>query len=281
MAFDRLRILDMTATTLQQDEYQLDLILQSPMLNSLKWEFRNIAVVKERIPNTQWPPLTKLDINSYLQDAELASILNRIGNGHGCIADLRLYLCEMNTRASSALSLHFNTLVNVDFGWKCASSSTIVDILCGCPRLEILQYVGSILAGDIASRGPWVCQQLRELGLWLLFEESEQDLHQLVFERLSTLTRLERLTILNTSRIEYENGLAFRFDCGLGRLASLQQLTDLQFGRDPSPQLSMEEVTWMVKNWKKLRRVKGCLHSDKRVRAILESVLESHGIDVQ
>jgi hypothetical protein len=251
------------------------------MLMSLELELRKRAVVKEEFLNGHWPPLTKFHVNGYLQDTELASILNRIGNGCGSISDLRLYNCDMSTQASSALGFHFNTLVNVDLGWKCSSSSTIVDILCGCPRLETLQYVGSILAGDIARRGPWVCQQLRELYLRLLFEESEQDLHQLVFEHLSALTRLERLTMLNTSRMDHENGLAFRFDCGLGRLASLQQLTDLQFGLERFPQLGMEEVAWMVDNWKKLKRINGCLNSDKEVRAQLESVLESHGIDVQ
>jgi len=288
VVFNRLRKLVMTGTDSSRHyPYHSDLILQSPMLKSLEMSIPFLPLVKDELLNSHWPPLTKLHISSYLQDTEVASILNRVGNGRGSIADLRLYRCDMRTQASSALSLLFGTLVYVSLGRQCSSSSTILDVLCGCPRLEILLTVGSVLAGDIAGRGPWICQQLRELKIWFRFEESEQNLHQLVFERLSTLVRLEQLTIEHPliSHTGHKEGLVFRFDFGLERLASLQQLTDLSFGpgrvRGRFPQLGMGKAAWMVDNWKKLKRIKGCLNSNNEIRARLVGAFESHGISVQ
>lgn len=91
--------------------------------------------------------------------------------------------------ASRALSIHFSTLVKVDLGgyWN---SYPPLDVLCLCPRLEVLKVL-DVVADDIAEQGPWVCQQLRELTYFRFY----QDLEQLVFERLSKLPQLEQLTI--------------------------------------------------------------------------------------
>jgi len=51
------------------------------------------------------------------------------------------------------------------------------------------------MAKDVVAGGPWVCQQLRKLTACFWFEESEKGLQQEIFERLSTLTRLEELTL--------------------------------------------------------------------------------------
>ena len=127
-----------------------------------------------------------------------------------------------------------------------------------------------------------MCQRLRELEIYLCFQDCEQDLHQLVYERLSTLIRLERLTIQHpySSTIDANEGLAFRLDCGLGRLASLQQLTYFCIRTTHNGQLGMEEVVWMVDNLRKLRKVVGNLNRVEEVKSQLVSVFESHGIAV-
>jgi hypothetical protein len=50
-------------------------------------------------------------------------------------------------------------------------------------------------AKEIAERGPWVCQQLQDLAICFRVGELEEhlQLQQLVFQRFSTLIRLERL----------------------------------------------------------------------------------------
>lgn len=233
-----------------------------------------------------WPHLKQLRIDPCFKDTELAFILNGVGNGLGSLIELQLSNCTLRTRACMALSTHFSTLVKVDLIGSYAVGSTTLDLLCSCPKLEILLAL-EVFARDIPKRGPWVCQQLRVLRIWFRFEGSEKGLQKSVFEHLSTLTQLERLTIEYpvSGRRDMYAGLEFRLDCGLWRLASLQHLSSLRFGKMRShahcPQVGMNEVAWMVNKWKKLKNVSGPLNSDKEVRNALVSVLASHGVSVQ
>jgi hypothetical protein len=147
--------------------------------------------------------------------------------------------------------------------------------------LEVLT-ARSILAKDIAEAGPWSCQKLRQLKICFQFGESEQNLQPLVFERLSTLTRLEWLTLYYPDGGN-EGVLEFRQTCGLEHLASLQQLTTLDFDINSSyeryiPQISMVEVEWMTVHWEKLQRIRGCLNRDPLEDAKLKHALRLHGI---
>ncbi|KAF9357334.1 hypothetical protein BGX34_009417 [Mortierella sp. NVP85] len=286
VVFDRLRKLELYATDLSDVTYQLQLILQSPILESLDWVLNGLTVTGERAVNSHWPHLKQLRIDSCIDDTELALMLNGIGSGLGSLNDLGLFNCTLRTQASNALSTHFSTLVKVDLIGSYTSGSTTLDILCSCPKLEILLAL-EVFARDIPKRGPWVCQQLRVLRIWFRFGESERDLQEQVFERLSTLIHLERLTLEYpiTGRGDIYAGLEFRLDCGLGRLASLQQLNCLCFGRLRShshyPQVDIGEVAWMVEHWKKLKCISGPLNSHNEVRNAIVSVFESHGIDVR
>jgi len=285
MVFDRMRKLDMNGADLIRDAHQLDLILQSPKLESLEWEIGRLKGISKQASNRPWPLIRKLHIFSYAEDMDWAFLLNGIGANPWNIVDLRLHGWGLDKEAFRALSVHFSTLVKVDFRGKWDISCMSLDVLRFCPRLEILK-TWNVAAKDVVERGPWVCQQLRELKIYFRFSPSEQSLQPMVFERLSALVRLEQLTIeYPAGSTDRDFGLDFRLDCGLGRLASLRQLTDLSFDTSsdspPFPQLEMEDVTWMVNNWKKLRRVKGPLNGDKEVKARLVNVFESHGINVQ
>ncbi|KAF9357341.1 hypothetical protein BGX34_009424, partial [Mortierella sp. NVP85] len=270
--FDQMRSLNMRGTALYHLPYQLHLIHQSPMLESLDWEIDTLREIEERIIDSCWPQLKKLRIRGpFITDDELAFILNAVGKGHGGVEDLVLHDCDLETRVFGALGVHFSTLVKVDI--TCANlseRSTPSDFLCFCPRLEILRPL-NVFAKEIAERGPWVCQRLRELEIKLCFQESEQDLHQLVYERLSTLIQLERLTISHFSahRGGSSEGLRFRIDCGLGRLASLQQLTYICIYTTQKCWPGMEEAVWMVENLKKLGMIAGFFNSDQEVKAQL------------
>ncbi|KAF9353869.1 hypothetical protein BGX34_011336 [Mortierella sp. NVP85] len=286
LVFDRLCNLAMRITDKMDEAKQMDLILQSPNLRCLDWNvgpFKSSnggTLIHHPIRNHHWPHFNKLHMSCHLSDADLASILGGIGN----IVDLHLSHCLSGLQAPMALSLHFNTLVKVDLGvctW--ADSSMILDILCSCPRLEVLQ-AKDVFAKDIAEHGPWVCQQLRKLKLCFRVEESEQDLQRLIFERLSALVQLEELIMWLSMSDNAYGVLKFRLECGLGLLASLQQLTTLRFFRDSAseyvPQLGMDEVTWMVDNWKKLKSIKGRLNSDQLIESQLQRTIECHDIEI-
>jgi hypothetical protein len=261
--------------------YLLDLLLQSPMLESLELMIGGDGFTHEQKVNGDWPHLKRLKITGRASDAALDFIFkNDLGN----MADLGPHLSELNS--SKAFGSHYQSLVNVDLRDCLKISGSIVpDILCLCPKLEILQ-ARHVDARNVAERGLWVCQQLRELSIQFLMDPSEQDLQQLIFERLSTLVLLEQLTLdYDRDGNGHYDVLDFRLDCGLGQLAGLQQLTSvwLYTPRYSSwgVNLGMEDVVWMVDNWKKLATVRGHLNKDAELRFQLECVFESHGISVE
>jgi len=81
-----------------------------------------------------------------------------------------------------------------------------------------------------------------------------------------------------------EGELDFRLDCGLGQLASLKELTWLKLSKPvlrsviKMQRLGMEDVEWMVNNWKKLKEVQGELNSTRSIEAELRNMFASHGI---
>jgi len=79
--------------------------------------------------------------------------------------------------------------------------------------------------------------------------------------------------------------LKFRLDLGLGHLASLKQLISIGFSQASkyayTPELGMDEMTWMLNNWKQLKNISGSLNSDPHVTTQLRHALQSHGISTQ
>ncbi|KAF9364894.1 hypothetical protein BGX34_012202 [Mortierella sp. NVP85] len=287
VVFDGLRQLHLTSPGSIDDKYVLDLMIQSPMLESLELDISDYGFLRDRRANGNWPHLKKLLVDGCIRDAELNFIFKRVENDLGSTASLEPYRSGLHTQALKTAGSHFSTLVDVNLANSVTfSKSTIPDILCYCPRLENLQ-AGSVLARSVAERGPWACQQLRELRIQFLIDPLEQSLKQLIFERLSTLVLLEQLTLdytFSRSARHYDM-LECRLDCGLGRLACLHQLnyiwlcTPNNYWR--SPNLGMEDVVWMVENWRKLETVRGHLNKDGELTVRLKSVFESHGISVE
>jgi len=288
--FNRLRQLNMSCNYRMDEEVQIDLIYRSAMLESLTWNLDDYrrpetrTFIRYPIQSNHWPNLHELHIYLIIWDTELASFLRGAGNGQGSIVRFEPRRCELGTQASRNLSIHFNTLVMVDIS-DCNTStrSTVPDILCGCPNLKELRAV-NVFAKDIAERGPWVCHQLRALIICFRVEEPDQhpQLQQLVFQRLSTLIQLKLLRMCVNYDDEVEGVLEFRLDCGLGQLASLQELSTVSFSRGSfrnyEPQLGMEEVVWMAGNWRKLKTIGGCLNRDVQLESQLIATIGSLGI---
>ncbi|KAF9353866.1 hypothetical protein BGX34_011333 [Mortierella sp. NVP85] len=290
LVFNRLRQLYMWSNWVDE-EVQMDLVYRSAMLESLKWELRDghgpeaSRLVHHPIQRNNWPNLQQLRIDLNFQDAELASFIRGAGNGQRIITEFDCGFSELGAQSFKTLSVHFNTLVQVDLGY-CDTSlrSTIPDILCSSPNLKNLR-VGNVFAKDIAERGPWVCQHLQSLMVCFRVGDSEQclQLHQLIFERLSTLIHLKNLTTWIPDLNDLAEGtLEFRLEYGLGQLTNLQEFSTIEFlrlfGRGYEPQLGMEEVAWMAGNLKKLKEISGCLNSDEQMESQLATAIESLGI---
>jgi hypothetical protein len=295
VVFNRLNILEITTHhgEVANTQDQLDLILRCPSLVHMFWcDSRTIGADKHPnintncIPKGWWPHLQRLHITLNLRSTEMASILEGIGDEHGKLTHLELNGCFLKNQGSRALRSHFATLVKLDLAdCRYVSSRIFRDVLCSCPNLEILCAKG-VLARDLVAGGPWVCHRLRKLSICFLFGESEQDLQQEIFGRLSTLSRLVQLTMHTPKHQSYEEEgrLEFRLENGLDQLASLQQLTSLSFDKENGPhipQLGKDEVVWMLANWKKLTIISGKLNDDPREDQRLKDALQLLGVKVK
>ncbi|KAG0238176.1 hypothetical protein BGX31_003349 [Mortierella sp. GBA43] len=228
---------------------------------------------------------------------DVTSLLKGVGN----LTSLRLEFCLLYEDSVQALRRHFPTLVNLELDHSNAiPNSTLQDVLCSCPRLEVLRG-GNVFAKGVVEGGPWTCQQLRKLRTCILFEESERDLQKEMFKRLSTLTRLETLIMAapgyDLNGQENLRVLEFRLENGLGQLASLSQLRAVVFepnmpgyhvdedgfeeivNRRYFPQIGVDEIAWMKLNWKKLGRLSGFLNSDFTLSARLELMVKILDLD--
>ena len=262
------------------------LIARCPSLEDLEWteDLGSRFSFGHALQHACWPHLERMSTSFPFRDDELALMLARIGDGRGKLAQLKLVRCRLGTNASAALGLHFNTLVEVNItDNQTVLSTTPRDLLCHCPRLEVLE-ARNLMAKDIVAGGPWVCQRLRKLTACFWFEESEKGLQQEIFERLSKLTRLEELSI-HVLKKGAMNGyvLKFRLEYGMGQLASLRELTTFHFVSDIDgcyADLGMAEIEWIKDHWKKLKRVKGSLNSCNTTHYNLKVAFEEHGIAV-
>ncbi|KAK3805575.1 MAG: hypothetical protein J3Q66DRAFT_407583 [Benniella sp.] len=280
--FTRLRTLIMKDVSYLSLSQQLCMVLRCPRLKSFELKSQSFVArmtINHPVQKDRWSQFDNLNIPLSPSDKEWASILERIGNCFENVSCLHLHGGLVGPRSLKALGSYFSNLVDLRFAY--GDSSVILNVLCSCPKLEIL-HGPVIFTSDIVKGGPWVCQQLRELEIRIFDKETEQDLQPMVFERLSTLVRL---TTLNLSWATIDSGrgcrgvLQFRLDRGLGQLASLRELRTVIFDQvGPRQQLEMKDVKWMIDNWKKLKGLYGFLNRDPEVGNQLRGLLDNHGI---
>ncbi|KAI8354825.1 hypothetical protein B0O80DRAFT_47673 [Mortierella sp. GBAus27b] len=231
--FSRLRALYLCGLGSFQDE--LDLTIRCPLLRELEWDAahedtQGLPLFKDC---EYWPHLNNLTILYTLRDPDLVTILEGVGKEVGGLTHLCFECCYFKEKSHSALGRRFSTLVELNLEGTCPSSM-LQEILCSCPRLELL-YGGDIFASDIVEGGPWICQRLRELKFCVRVEESERNLQPEIFKRISALVGLEELNMRYPEVDDTETAksvLEFRLDQGFGQLASLRQLRTLVFDDD-------------------------------------------------
>lgn len=284
MTFDRLRHVKFWGFRETSESIPFDMLLRCPSLETISWVgwvFENGWLASSSITHLvrkgTWPRLYKLCFEDNATNSNLASILGGVGEYDGGLAHFELMDPVLDVQGFKALSRHFNTLVHLDLE-NVSLSPMIRDVLCCCPRLEFLS-AGNLLARHVVDGGPWTCVLLRKLRISFRFEEAEQELQWLIFERLSTLTRLEQLTSTSSGfELDYRdyNVLKFRLDHGLAQIATLQRLIVLSMHRSHA---GMEDIVWIAKHLKSLKLVDtGASNSDEFESAAAKDVLLSHGI---
>ncbi|KAF8924733.1 hypothetical protein BGZ58_001507 [Dissophora ornata] len=282
--FPRMRELKVDIMGLDIED-QLEFMTRCPMLEGLSWESPILETwpFRKRLAKLAgsgaWPNLQSLDLRGRMADGDAALIL------HGMQKATKIVLSSsaFGPQAFEALRRHFSTLrvLNLSLCHN-VTSLMILQVLTSCPGLEELQGVG-VLAKDIAEGATWVCHSLRTLVMDIQFKEHEQGLQPRVFERLSSLTRLQIFSLghgMAPEQTTYQNGLDFRLQSGLGALISLKGMRYIKFTKTRQS-LDQEDVQWMIDHWKALGIVVGYLNQNPKIHADLVNLLEAHAIEFQ
>ncbi|KAF9200411.1 hypothetical protein BGZ49_009362 [Haplosporangium sp. Z 27] len=266
---------------------QLDLIHRCPGLRYLTWRPRPNLMMSvsgqfiRDLTSGNWPNLKSLSLTKPISDLDLSSILSGMNQD---ITELQLDRTGFSDRAFEVLKQrYFDTIVSLNITDCIVTSEMNQQILSSCPRLEQFEST-SILTSTIIDGDPWICLSLKKLYINISNTQWHiQTSHEEVFKRLSRLTQLEDLHIGNREyrrlRSVPHRGLRLKLDCGVGVLASLKRIKYLSWSYTRQ-NLVLEDVEWMLENWKGLEKVIGILHSDDTIGNPLREKLKAHGVAV-
>ncbi|KAG0319984.1 hypothetical protein BGZ99_004806 [Dissophora globulifera] len=229
-----------------------------------------------------WPQTHKLTLMVNLSDEQLAFIFDSAQR----ITQLKLAGVDFGSKSLAAIKRHFPWLQT--FAFTPTSDTTALmaaQILKGASTLVQFRGGKVNVQSWIQESQPkyqlWACKDTLRI-LQLSFNLARTGIqrrreHEYVFERLSELTKLEDLDV--SSEAFGEGTLDFRLGLGLGRLATLTQLrTFVFFGTEQRMRLA--EVEWMIKHWKKLKKVMGLLSDDWEVEDMLRARFKAAGIHI-
>ncbi|KAF9348420.1 hypothetical protein BGX34_002493 [Mortierella sp. NVP85] len=254
--FERLQYLYLSLKSQNSLERQLDWIAQCPNLRFLNWARRR-SVLEEDItlrfiPGTYaWPSLHELRLVGFnFMDAQLGRII-------GAMRDLSMLDVsggELGFHCLKSLCPHFQSLRSLDIATcNITAPSLVPDILASCPHLKSLS-IGSVMSQDILDGQPWICEQSLEVlfASFGLTSHQDTDYHQRqVIQRISRLTNLKELTLAHD---QDDASLDLRLENGLQQLVTLKRLEKLWL-YSTTQRLSVQDVEWMISNWKNLTEV--------------------------
>ncbi|KAF9343056.1 hypothetical protein BGX34_007275, partial [Mortierella sp. NVP85] len=114
---DRLRKLRLNGTWLEGDSIDMDVIVQSPMLESLSLKFlvfNGREGHNRQILNGDWPHLRTLYVDGCKMDSQLDFIFKKVESGPVNIIDMMPYRPGFGAQASRIFDSRFSALVDVD-----------------------------------------------------------------------------------------------------------------------------------------------------------------------
>lgn len=129
---------------------------------------------------------------------------------------------------------------------------------------------------DVERGRPWACLNLRVLTAQFdmggtIDVEDDQRHHRMLFDRISTLTRLERFTVSAIGAVKAPS-LHFRISHGLDALSGLNNPCFLDV-HETKQRLELSDVRWIIDNWPKLCILEGRLHHDDKQDQLLQELL--------
>ncbi|KAF9434922.1 hypothetical protein BGZ76_007208 [Entomortierella beljakovae] len=256
----------------------LEIIRRSPNLEKLVWHLPDdpqyMETLSEIIQKGCCPKLEILELGYCLEDVPLSHVIEGVQR----ITKLSLADNRFGLQSFRSLERHFSTLVELDLcGCENASSPMLNIILCSATNLK--KFSGDyILAEDIVRGKPWVCLSLTYFRacFFLRFSEPQHP----VFKQLSALTKLNTLILKPpvTSPFTPFAYLNFRLSDGLGELETLKNLSHISVDKT-AQSILVEDVQWMLDNWKHLKLLMGELCHDSKTNSLILSLLHRRGVD--
>ncbi|KAF9353616.1 hypothetical protein BGX26_008621 [Mortierella sp. AD094] len=263
-------------------ETQISWIAKHPQLKHLGWfpvlsfDARALDDLAHRAATGTWPKLQSLHLRSTASDKQVSLLIT----GMNQVLLLKVSSASFGPLSMSALQPHFTHLRKLDISRNALPSSAIIPrILASCPQLEHFN-ADRVLGQHIVEGQSWACEwSLTNLSI--CFElapfpfafAQQQD----ILRRISRLRYLENLDLSNYSRYEIQGTLDLRLEKGLAQLGTLKRLKKFQF-YDTSQQMSLEEVNWIIENWKSLQLVNGMLNEDYEETDRLREKMYAAGI---
>ncbi|ORZ28848.1 hypothetical protein BCR41DRAFT_417958 [Lobosporangium transversale] len=136
-------------------------------------------------------------------------------------------------------------------------------VLSNCPRLK--QLTGTkITITEIVNGTGWVCTELTDLNIYLKADVDQGTIEgmakaRIAFRELGKLTQLQYLSLTsqNSNNEERIRTIDLRLRAGLDELVNLKNLVSLWFYGDNHQRMQLEDATWIVGNWPRIKYLKG------------------------
>ncbi|KAI8348085.1 hypothetical protein B0O80DRAFT_502217 [Mortierella sp. GBAus27b] len=281
ITFERLHKLGLSLRVNFSLDRQLDWISRCPNLVTLDWcpqENTTSGLMDNlvmRADEITWPDLSELHLREfYPSDQQLARMIRSMRR----LTTLDLLGCEFGPLSLEALSSHFAHLQELNIGGSSIPVGPVIPtVMVSCPQLSVLA-VGDFMSQDIIDSQAWVCRDSMKslLACFRITPNQDEDSHQQrVFERIAQLSNLERLSLVNDYSGSNASLLQLQLGKGLEQLSTLKKLRSLAL-LDFTLSLSVDDVKWMIDNWKSLESVQGIL--DPLNNNALASMLQAAGI---
>ncbi|KAF9438684.1 hypothetical protein BGZ76_005827 [Entomortierella beljakovae] len=225
--------------------------------------------------------------------------LSRILLGNDCLQKIlgsvtKLTVLDINCskwgfESVNALSNHFESLEIFRLPSKLPfdplTSILVSRVMSSCPNLKTLNasvvkgldIINASLAKEIGKPDiGWACTRLTHLGL--RFDLTDLESQKPIVELIGSLTLIKELDISTHYSFALPS-IRFSLSHGLDDLKSLKNLTRLVV-TGTKQESNVEDMNWMIENWRKLESVIGNFHENNRCREKLKGVLKYNRLKV-